>query len=420
MKFIHPLCLWLIPALLAGAFALSLLARRVAARKLAGFGPADRLPRILRTLDHRAKAWKFWLVVAALCLLAVVAARPMLGPRSQDAEQSGAEFFIILDVSKSMLVRDVPPNRLEAVKSSLSEWIKTRHGDRIGLILMSGDAFVQAPLTNDYTALREVLAQSGPGSLSRGGTNLAGAIQIAATAFSKSEVKNKAIVIISDGDNLEGNPTEAARLARSSDKITMFTVGVGTEDGGPVPEIRRNQAEDFKRPPHGYVKDEYGVQARSRLDERTLRAVAASGGGRYFRFTPGDDVWNLLYTQSLRPLSRSMETVDLKDYDDLFQIPLLAALLLLAWEMAISSRLKNPPNPKSAVSLPDPGSAPSAMKMKSPPRAQAPAAALLLVLFALAPSLRASPEVLSIGQAEKLVKEGKSVEADKARWAEAE
>ena len=421
MKFANPHALWLIPCLLVFGFALFRWSRRIARKKLASFGPPERLPRILRSVDGRAAARKFWLAVCALCLVAVSIARPVLPPRSNEGKQTGVEFFIILDVSKSMLVRDVEPNRLEAVKESLLKWLKTRAGDRIGLILMAGDSFVQAPLTHDLTALRGVLAQSGPASISRGGTHIAGAIETAANALEKSGAKNKIAVLISDGGSTEGQAMEAMQKARASSKLTLYTVGVGTAVGGPVPTApAKGKSEDFsKPPPGGYVSDEYGKRAASRLDERSLRLLAGAGGGRYFAFDPEGEVWNRLYTQALQPYARQMDASNLKDYRDLFQFPLLAAIVLLAYRAALSTRLKNPPRPKLAVTLPEEGAAPTAAKMKGPARRSRPsvAAALILVACFLASGTgHAAPGTLTAAEAEKMVKDGKAAEAAKSLW----
>jgi Mg-chelatase subunit ChlD len=362
MRFAYPLLLLLVPAIAAGGVALYRHAKTRAQRKLARFSPVSRLPNMLRSVDYRAKARKAALLTAALCLLAVAIARPLWGPRPDSEEQTGAEFFIVLDVSKSMLVRDVPPNRLEAVKASLAKWLKTRRGDRIGLILMAGDAFVQAPLTNDYTALREVLEQSGPASISLGGTNIPNAVKVAVKAMEASGVKHKAVVLVSDGENLEGHAAGDIEQARAVNKITFFTIGVGTLEGGKVPE--KDSKPDFSKPPKAYVKDDYGVTAHSRLDERTLRAIATNGGGRYFSFTPEGDVWNALYVQGLAPLAKRTDTFNIQQYNELFQIPLFLAIALLVLEMAISTRHKKPARPRSIVTLPEPATAPTAAHMR--------------------------------------------------------
>lgn len=420
MKFAYPHVLWLLLFLLGGGFGLFQWSRRVARKKLALFGPPDRLPLLLNSVDHRARDRKFWLVIGALCLVVLAIARPMLPPRSHDGKQTGTEFFIILDVSKSMLVRDVEPNRLEAIKTSLLKWLKSRAGDRIGLILVAGDAFVQAPLTHDLTTLRSVLEQSGPHSISRGGSHIAGAIEAAATALEKSGVKNQVAVLISDGGSTEGQAMEALQKARSNGRFTLFTIGVGTAAGGPVPvPPQKGKSEDFTKPPPGYVMDEYGLRASSRLDERSLRLLASTGGGRYFAFDPDDDVWNRLFTQALQPHARQMDASNLKDYYDLFQLPLLLAIALMIYESALSTRLKNPPRRRLTVTLPEEGAAPTATKMKSrprPPRQRLPTS-LLLVIFLLAPLTGwTKPDLLTAAEAEKWVKEGKAAEAAKRLW----
>ncbi len=363
MIFAHPFVLWLLPLLMVGGVCLLWLSKHLAAKRLARFGPPERLSQIVISVNPKARMRKWAFVLTALGLLILAAARPMIGPRSLDTEQSGAEFFIALDVSKSMLVRDVEPDRLDAVKASLSKWLETRHGDRIGLILIAGDAFVQAPLTNDYTALREVLAQTGHTSISQGGTNLASAIEMAAAAFEATQARQKALIIVSDGDNLDGDPVSAAGTIRASSNMSIFTVGVGTEAGGSVPVPAKGIAQDFSKPPTRFIRDEFGVTARSRLDERVLRNIAAAGGGQYFRFEPDGNFWETLYTEALKPMAGTMEKIDVNDYDDLFQIPLLLALLLLAAEMAISSRLANPPRLRSAIQIPETDAAPPAVKI---------------------------------------------------------
>lgn len=405
MKFAYVHLLAMVPLLLAAAWWLWRDSAKRAERKLAAFAPPSRLPAMLRSVDFRAKRRKFLVFSAALVLLAVVAARPLWGPRKADKPQEGAEFFIVLDVSKSMWVRDVAPSRLDAVKTSLDGWLKTRSGDRIGLILMAGDAFIQAPLTNDYTALREVLAQSGPKALSLGGTNLSEAIKVAGQALEASEVKNKAIVIVSDGENTEGHVLADVRKAHLEQRIRFFTVGVGTADGGQVPS--REVPADFSGPLKEVVRDEFGLVVTSKLDERNLRAIAAAGGGRYFGYHPEGDTWDMLYQQALSTLAMRSAVFRLEDYVELFQIPLLAAILLLLAEAGISTRLRNPPKPKSVVTLPDPSPGPTATVMET--KNIAP---LAILVFAVLCGNGVGKEAMPVMErAGVLVREGKPEEA---------
>lgn len=436
--FAYPYLLLLVPLLAVGGYFLHRHATKRAERRLAKFGPPARLPNMLRSVNFAAKARKAILWTAALCLLVVAIARPLYGPKPDEAKQTGAEFFIILDVSKSMLVRDIAPNRLEAVKESLAKWLDSRRGDRIGLILMAGDAFVQAPLTNDYTALTEVLGQSTPASISLGGTNIPAAVKIAVKALEAGNVKNKAVVIVSDGENLEGNPVQEIQLAHTTHKVAFTTIGVGTLEGGKVPE--REAKPDFTKPPRAYVRDDYGVTAHSRLDERTLRAIAAAGGGRYFSFSPEGDIWNALYSQMLAPYAQRSESFKLEQYEELFQIPLFLALALLVLEMLISTRHKQPARPRSIVTLPEPAAAPTAAAMpisqspsqKSasprPVRSRAAAKVSLLILSLGASALlltgeagaALAPAKKVIEESEALLKAGKAAEAANALRAAAQ
>jgi hypothetical protein len=405
MIFAHKYLLFLLPLVVIGAVLLYRVSKTRSRKKLSAFSPATRLPAMLRSVDFRAKKRKFILVAAALALLVVALARPMWGPRDSSKEQEGAEFFIILDISKSMLVRDVRPSRLDSVKASLAEWFKTRSGDRIGLILMAGDAFIQAPLTNDYTALREVLEQSRPKSISLGGTNISEAIKVAGKALDASGVKNKAVVIVSDGENTEGHAVTDVQQAHVTERIKFFTVGVGTSEGGQVPN--KELPPDFQGPVTEIVKDEYGLPVTSKLDERNLRAIAAAGGGRYFDYLPEGKTWDLLYNQSLSTLAKKSAVFKLEDFVDLFQIPLLLAILLLAIEAGISTRIKNPPRPKSAVTLPEPSPAPAAKAMET--TKYAPLA--IVLLFSLTGGSWGAEADPLIARTEGMLREGKAAEA---------
>ncbi len=379
MKFAYVYFLIGVPLLVAGGYWLYGWALKQRQRKLELFSPAARHATILRTVDTRAQRLKAWLLLAGLSLLLVALARPLWSPKDDSADQVGAEFYFILDVSRSMQVRDVKPDRLRAVKDSLSQWIVKRTGDRVGLILVAGDAFVQAPLTSDYTAFKQVLEQSGPQSISQGGTKLPSAIVAAVKVLKETEQRQKIVVIISDGENLEEDPISYIRQAREQleQQITFYTVGVGTVDGGKVPkyddrQVRKNNSGiDYSKPPQRFVRDEYGMEVTSRLDERTLRGIALAGNGRYYHFDPEGDIWETIYEEAIEPLATKVDKLDIQDYTELFQIPLLLALVVLAYEISISTRIKNPKRIESVVSLPRPEAAPTASEMDSRPLPEA-------------------------------------------------
>lgn len=401
MTFAHPLLLLVVPGLLLGGLLLHRWSLKLAATRLALFAPATRQPAITTALDRQARARKSLIFLGILILLVVALARPLWGPRPGSSNRSGAEFYFILDISNSMLARDVKPDRLEAVKRSLERWLKNRAGDRIGLILAAGDAFVQAPPTSDHTALAEVLRQSGPGAISLGGTNLAAAIITAAKALKHSTQEQKIAVLISDGENLEGDALDALQKARAEldGKFTLFTVGVGTEKGAPVPEFRKNAPADYSKPPPFFERDEYGIPVQSRLDERTLRALAQAGGGQYIRFDPDGNTWDVLCAQALEPLAKKVETLNTRDYIELFPAPLLPALLLILWEMSIPLRRRHLPPSGPMVTLPKPAAAPAASLVRT-----------VIIAFLIALPARAQ-SLLTADDARKMVAEGRASEA---------
>ena len=314
--FADEMWLWAIPALLILGGLLWMVSLWVGRRRLARF-ISPKIAAKAASPARRRRLLEFCVTLAVLLLLAVALARPLTGPRSGTAERSGIDLVIALDISKSMLVEDVEPSRLGAVKKELREWLKTSAGDRIGVVPFAGDAFVIAPLTFDYQSVDFVLKEVGPHSISAGGTNIATAIETAAMLLKKDRNNARVILLISDGENLDGDAVAAARKAYDEDRITILTVGVGTLQGGKVPMSDYAKYENLppeKRPKLGFVKNEYGT------------------GGRYYLFAPGADTFRALQKQSLLPLAQRSRArhLDVSDYFEWFQIPLACAILLMA------------------------------------------------------------------------------------------
>lgn len=388
------------PAWLAGILAVILggillwrHARRMLHRRLAAFAAPKRLMEMLASVDWPAKNRKGVLILASLALIALALARPLTGPRPDKAERKGVDVFVALDISKSMLAEDVAPFRLAAVKKEILEWIETLHGDRIGLILFSGEAFIQAPLTFDFTALGQALRQASPSAISRGGTNIPEALKIAVASFHRRKQDDRIVMIVSDGENLEGDAVEAARRAYLDEKVRVFTVGVGTLEGGKIPKVARS-AKERAQPLKNVVRDEYGLDVVSRLDARALRAIAAAGGGMYFEFEPGKKTWEALYTQGLMPLAKKSETLDVNDFYEWFQIPLALAVIFLLGEMLVLTRRAGASVSSAAVVLPPPSAGPVAATMNTPKRT--PAATPPSARKHPAPASKASARTLAI------------------------
>ncbi len=340
LKLASPLWVWVALALAIFSPLLWVVSRRMAEQRMGRFVGSRFVREALASLHWPGLRLRFALPAAVLALLAVVLARPLFGPRTGTQEREGVDVVIALDVSRSMTVDDVFPSRLTAAKKAMSEWMQGLSGDRIGLVVFAGDAFVQAPITSDYIALDQVLKQVGPRSVSLGGTNIPRAIEVAARMFERQRTDMKAIVIVTDGENFQDDAIAAARQAREKG-ISIFSVGVGTPQGGKVFEDDYAQ---YEKPPQrrSYQSDGAGSQAFSKLDERTLRAITQAGGGSTYLFDPALKTFSVLRDQGLAPLAQKGRRVSLSDYVELFQIPLLMGIVLLVLEPLIrTSRRKS-------------------------------------------------------------------------------
>lgn len=331
MIFANPLWLWGIPLLLVVAAALRFLSGRVTARRAASFCRLDDSGLEVLRNARRATWLPFFAPLLAMVCVLVALARPLTGPKAEAVNRQGVDFVAVLDVSRSMWAEDVEPNRLSAVKSALENWLASAGGDRMGLVVFAGEAMVLAPLTFDHPTLLRVLQRASPGSVSEVGTNIAAGIEAAAGLLQKAGSDTRTIVIISDGENLIGDAQAAAAKAHR-DGVAIFTVGVGTEGGARVPRIEKSEFEKLppeRRTRRDYVRTEYGTEVVSQLDEPALRAIASAGGGVYEAFRPDPEFFSNFRNDVLLPLARSRRAVNPSDFHEWFQIPLIAALLVL-------------------------------------------------------------------------------------------
>jgi len=341
--------LWALPALLVLAPLLWMFSHALRRRRMHRFITPELAARVAGAA-RRQRAIAFSVMIAVFALLLLALARPLSGPLPGTAERSGVDLVILLDVSKSMLVEDVAPSRLKAVKEALREWLRDYAQDRIALVPFAGDAFIMSPLTFDYQALDFVLREVGPRSLSAGGSNLPVAIDTAVRLLGKSSESARVILLVTDGENLEGDAVAAARKAHTEAHATVLTVGVGTSEGGQVPADDYSRHEHLppgKRPARHFVRNEYGTLVTSRIDERALRSIASAGGGRYYPFAPGTETFRTVQTQSLVPIAQEQKAVriDMADYREWFQLPLGGAILLLLLAAVLTLlRQKAPPD----------------------------------------------------------------------------
>ncbi len=244
-------------------------------RKIAKFG-SPQLMAALMPWRSKAKGWvRISFFAVAWFFFAIGLARPQMGAKIKESTRKGAEIMIALDVSNSMLAQDYSPNRLERAKLAISRLVDKMHGDRIGLIVFAGQSFVQLPITTDYVSAKIFLNTIGTESVPVQGTALGDAINTAIKSFSSEaqmQENNKAIILITDGENHEDDPVEAARMAAEVG-IRVFCIGVGSPEGKPIPY----------GPDGELMKDKEGNIVVTKLDEKILEEVAAAGEGAYIR-----------------------------------------------------------------------------------------------------------------------------------------
>ena len=270
-----------------------------------------------------------WFVGIALIIIAL--ARPQWGSDVQIVEHRGVQVMVALDISRSMLAQDLKPTRLDRAKLEISDMMSRLTGDEVGIVLFSGASFIQFPLTFDYATARTYLRNASPDAITRQGTVIAKAIETAMTGFNEERVSQKIIVIMTDGENHEGDPVAAAQQAAEEGAV-IYTVGFGSPEGEPIPVY------DSQGNVTGYSEDEQGSVVISRLDEATLQQVSQAGGGRYFRAAERGAIAGLVdEIQSFQ--DESLQSEFNRTKIERFQIFLLAGLLSLVLAEVMTDRL---------------------------------------------------------------------------------
>lgn len=300
-------------------------------RAIEQFGESELMRRLSSTVSQRAQLAKILLVIASVTLLITALARPQFGTRVETVRREGQDIVVALDLSASMLAEDIAPNRLEKAKHAVGTLIGGLEGDRIGLIAFAGEAFVQSPLTVDYGAATLFLNAMSTDLMPVQGTDLAEALRVSVEAFEAGEQQHRILIVITDGEDHEGEIDAAVESANEAG-IRIYTVGVGSPDGVPIPEF------DNQGRRSGYKRDENGDVVTTRLDEATLQMIARQTGGRYLRVTPGENELDRLTDEIADMGGREFEARQVTQYEEQFQIFLGFALFLLLAETLMSER----------------------------------------------------------------------------------
>ena len=331
MLFRSPETLWLL-LLIPAAVALYLYAarRRTEALRLF-FGERPVAEQEYAARVARRRRWSGFLVILGAAFLIVALAGPLYGTTVREANQESLDLIVALDVSASMLVEDVSPSRLERARLAISQLIDERRGDRIGLVIFAGDAFLQCPLTTDRSAFRLFLDAAGPDLVATPGTDFGNALQTAHGALADDgeagPPRPRAVLVISDGEDHEGRLHDAANVLRD-DGVILLAAGVGSEDGAPIPIYRRGQRVGFKM-------DSNGEQVISRLEEGALLEIAGRDG--LVRLGAGAGLSEI--SARLDRLDRTVLAAERFEASaDRFQWPLALGLLALILERLIALR----------------------------------------------------------------------------------
>ena len=303
------------------------LLRGLRGRRVKAFGdPA--LVEALMPSRSRSKGWvRVSLLSLALAFFIVGLARPQTGAKLSEHRARGAEIIVALDVSNSMLAQDYSPNRLERAKLSIARLTEKLQEDRIGLVLFAGTSFVQLPVTTDYVSAKMFLGNIDTGSIPVQGTAIGDAIRLSIKSFSAQSEKSRVIIVISDGENHEDDPVEAAAQAAELG-IKVYTIGVGSAEGQPIPLADGS----------GLLRDQEGEIVVTKLDEATLRAVAKAGGGAYIHAGGEEFGLNPIVDDIRRMEDEEFGSVVFEEYDEQYMYFFAVALLLLVIEMLIGER----------------------------------------------------------------------------------
>jgi Ca-activated chloride channel family protein len=333
MKFAEPI--WLLAGLIACG-ALVWAWRRYDTRQraaLAIFASSHLHAQLTASFSTVKRNWKRGLFLAAIACLFGALARPQAGYRWEEVKRRGIEVIFAVDTSRSMLTPDVKPDRLTRAKLAVDDFASKMNGDGVGLIAFAGNAFLQCPITLDYDAFHESLAALDTTIIPRGGTDIASAIQEAQAALQNRPSTDKVLVLLTDGEDLEGSALDAAKAA-AKDGLKICTVGVGSANGDLIP-IPADQG-------GGFVKDESGQFVKSHLDEAGLKAIAAATGGIYAPLGAQGQGLDTIYQQALAPLAKhDLASRRQRVYMERYQWPLALSLLLLLTSTSVGTRRRS-------------------------------------------------------------------------------
>jgi len=305
------------------------LIQRARKNAFAKFGNTTLLSQLMPAYSKYKHTAKFILLLVGLSFLIVGWANPQWGTKKEKVKRKSVDIFIALDISQSMMAEDIRPNRMERARRFAQNLVEKLKGDRLGIILFAGNAYMQMPLTTDYAAAQLFLRSANPSQAPAQGTAISEAIDLAEQSFEEDNKQHKAIIIISDGETHDQDALERAKTA-AEEGLLIYSVGVGTPTGGFIPTVIGGRS-DYKR-------DKTGNPVKTALNEQMMQDLSQAGGGFYFNLAASnvDELSSALRNSIDKMEKREFEARVFNEYESYFQYFIAAAILFLIAEFLLS------------------------------------------------------------------------------------
>ncbi len=299
-------------------------------KALSRFGDLSVIEQLMPFVSKSKPILKFVFLTVAILSIIFALSDPQFGSKLEKVKRKGAEIIIALDVSNSMLAEDIKPNRLERAKQAISKLVDNMENDRIGLIVFAGDSYIQVPVTSDYAATKMFLSSINTKIVSKQGTNIGSAIDLAMNSFTPESDMEKALIIITDGENHEDDAIGAAELAAEKG-IMVHTIGMGSPQGAPIP-LNKDYGQTV------FQQDKDGNTVISKLDQKTLQEIANAGDGVFIRANNTQTGLNKLFDRINKMEKKEMEEKIYTEFEHRFQYLLAIALFFILLDIFIPER----------------------------------------------------------------------------------
>ena len=328
IEFLYVLAI--IPLLILGIF----LFNRWQRKSISKFGDPKLVLELIQNRSSYRKNIKSFLFIISIIFLIIGISNPQIGTKMEEVKREGVDLMIAIDLSHSMMAQDIKPNRLERAKQAISRLIDKLEGDRIGLVVFAGEAYVQLPITTDYSAAKLFLSTLNTSVIPTQGTKIASAIELCINSFDKDNSQNKAIILITDGENHDKDAVNSAQKA-AEQNIFIHTLGMGLKKGGPIPIYTKYG------PSSEFRKDKEGNIIITKLNETILREIAETGNGTYIRANNSKTGLSVLFEEINKMEKKEIGTMVFTNYKDRFQIFISLSLFFLILNLLILQRKNN-------------------------------------------------------------------------------